>query len=216
MAKTRWYQERRRDPYFRDAKKAGYRARSAYKLKQIQKRFRVVKKGACAVDLGAAPGGWTQVLVELVGEDGAVFGVDLKRIAPIEGAKLMQGDFTRRDTHERLARALTAADREAVDVVVSDMAPDMSGNYTTDQARSVHLCGMALRFARAHLRRGGHFVCKVFEGEDFPEFREDMRSSFARVLQFHPPASRKASSEVYLVGKGFRPADGEGHADSEE
>ncbi len=210
---TRWYNERRRDHYFREAKKEGYRARSAYKLKQLDKRFRIVRPGDCAVDLGAAPGGWSQVLVEMVGDAGAVFGVDLQRIAPIEGAVLMQGDFTKRSTHERLSAALAEKDFDAVDVVVSDMAPDMSGNYDLDQARSVHLCGMALRFAEAHLARGGHFCCKIFEGADFQEFRDHLRTRFRKVMQFHPPASRKSSSEVYLVAKGFF---GDGSGDEEE
>lgn len=203
MSGTRWYNERRRDHYFRSAKKEGYRARSAYKLKQLDKRFHIVRPGQCAVDLGAAPGGWAQVLVEMVGENGHVFGVDLQRIAPIEGATLMQGDFTKRSTHERLSAALDAQGFDAVDVVVSDMAPDMSGNYDLDQVRSVHLCGMALRFAEKHLAHGGNFCCKIFEGADFQEFREHLRTRFRKVMQFHPPASRKSSSEVYLVAKGF-------------
>lgn len=214
MSGTRWYSERRRDHFFRSAKKEGYRARSAYKLMQIDKRFRVFRPGDCAVDLGAAPGGWSQVLVELVGETGAVFGVDLQRIAPIEGAVLMQGDFTKKSTHERLRAALKEQGFTAVDVVVSDMAPDMSGNYRLDQTRSVHLCGMALRFAEAQLLQGGHFCCKVFEGADFQEFRDHLRTRFRKVMQFHPPASRNASSEVYIVAKGF--LGGEFHGDEEE
>lgn len=213
---TRWQQERSRDPYIRQARTQGYRARSAFKLKQIQNRFHVIRKGDVAVDLGAAPGGWTQVLVELVGGPegpGTVIGVDLRRIAPIPGAKLLQGDLTHRETHERLAEELAKAGRREVDLVLSDMSPDMSGNYVTDQARSVHLCRMALRFAVAHLRPGGHFVCKVFEGQDFTDFRDEVRTHFRRVMQFHPPASRKQSSEVYLVAKAFQK---EAPADSEE
>ena len=203
MSGSRWTNEHRRDPYVRRAKKEGYRARSAYKLKQIQNRFKVVRKGDCAVDLGAAPGGWSQVLVELVGPDGAVFGVDLQRIAAVDGATFLQGDFTKKDTHDRLRDALAAEGRSEVDMVASDLAPDMSGNYDLDQARSIHLCGMALRFAEAHLRDSGNFCCKVFEGADFQEFRETLRSKFRRVVQYHPPASRKQSSEVYLVGLGY-------------
>lgn len=205
---SRWEQERRRDPYVKEARKHGYRARSAYKLKQVQKRFRILRPGDAVADLGAAPGGWSQVLVEEVGPDGVVAGVDLRRIVPIPGARLIQGDFTRRETHERLARELALAGREQLDAVVSDMAPDMSGAYETDQARSVHLCEMALRFARAHLREGGNFCCKVFEGSDFQEFRETVRAEFSKVVQYHPPASRKSSSEVYLVGLGFKVPQG--------
>lgn len=204
MSGSRWTNEHRRDSYVRKARQEGYRARSAYKLKQIQKRFRLVRQGECVVDLGAAPGGWSQVLVELVGPAGTVFGVDLQRIAPVDGATFLQGDFTKKDTHDRLRDLLARDGRDQVDVVVSDMAPDMSGNYDLDQARSVHLCEMALRFAEAHLKDGGDFCCKIFEGADFQEFREVLRGRFHKVMQFHPPASRKQSSEVYLVGKGFR------------
>ncbi len=210
MSGTRWYNERRRDAFFRKAKKEGYRARSAYKLKQIHNKYRIFRKGDCVVDLGAAPGGWSQVLVELVGEEGAVFGVDLQRIAAVEGATFLQGDFTKKSTHDRLEAAIAKANHDAVDVVVSDMAPDMSGNYDLDQLRSVHLCTMAIRFADAHLRPGGNFVCKIFEGADFQEFREELRSRCRKVMQFHPPASRKQSSEVYLIGKGYEaPSDEE-------
>jgi 23S rRNA (uridine2552-2'-O)-methyltransferase len=215
---TRWQQDRARDPYIRQARSQGYRARSAFKLKQLQNRFHIVRKGDVAVDLGAAPGGWTQVLVELVGDGGTVIGVDIRRIAAIPGARLLKGDLTHRETHERLAEELRAAGRDHVDVVLSDMSPDIGGSYVTDQARSVHLCRMALRFAVAHLRTGGHFCCKVFEGEDFAEFRDEVRARFARVMQFHPPASRKQSSEVYLVATSFLGVGGPGRgvAPSEE
>ncbi len=203
---TRWYQERKRDAFYRQAKKEGYRARSAFKLKQINNRFHLLGEADAVADLGCAPGGWAQVLVELVGEDGLVIGVDLQRVRPIEGARFIQGDFTRRDTHERLAALLEGAGRHQLDCVVSDMAPDMSGNYGLDQARSIQLCEMALRFADAHLKQDGSFCCKVFEGADFHEFREAVRLRFSKVHQFHPPASRKQSSEVYLIGKGYRGA----------
>ncbi len=201
---TRWYQERRREAYFKQAKRDGYRARSAYKLKQINDRAKVIKSGYAVADLGCAPGGWAQVLVELVGEDGVVVGVDLQRVVPIQGARFIQGDFTKKETHQRLAALLAETGREHLDAVVSDMAPDMTGTYDLDQARSIHLCEMALRFAVAHLRPGGSFVAKVFEGADFEEFLEEVRSLFHRVSRFHPPASRKASSEVYLICTGYQ------------
>jgi 23S rRNA (uridine2552-2'-O)-methyltransferase len=206
VSKTRWYNERLNDFYFKEAKKEGYRARSAYKLKQLDKKYNIIRKGSSVVDLGSAPGGWSQVLVELIGEDGLVVGVDLRRVVPIHGSIQIQGDFTRRDTHDRLHETLKENGKETIDCIISDMAPDMSGNYDLDQTRSVHLAGMALRFAVGHLRPGGHFCCKVFEGADFHEFREELRTHFSRVFQFHPEASRKASSEIYLVGRGFKPA----------
>lgn len=215
--KTRWFQDRQREAYYRKAKKEGYRARSAYKIQQIHERFTVVRNGECVVDLGAAPGGWSQMLVELVGAKGLVVGVDLQRIRPIPGAKFLQGDFTKRETQERLEKILAESGHKAVDAVVSDMAPDMSGNYELDQVRSVQLCEIALAFADKHLRKGGAFVCKVFEGADFPPFREMVKARFKRVAQFHPPASRKSSSEVYLVGKHYLgPGKGAALDDSED
>lgn len=206
---SRWHQERRRDPYFRDAKKRGYRARSAFKLQQINNRHHLVRPGDAVVDLGCAPGGWSQVLVELVGPKGLVVGVDLQRTRPVEGAQFIQGDFTLPETRRRLEELLEASGRLQLDAVMSDMAPDMSGNYGLDQARSVYLCSLALDFAEAHLRPGGSFLCKVFEGADFHEFREDVRQRFRSIATSHPPASRKSSSEVYLLGRGYRGADEE-------
>jgi 23S rRNA (uridine2552-2'-O)-methyltransferase len=214
--KTRWYQERQKESYYRQAKKEGYRARSAYKIQQIHERFTIVRKGEAVADLGAAPGGWSQVLVELVGPEGLVVGVDLQRIKPITGATFMQGDFTQRATHEKLSKILADKGRSALDAVVSDMAPDMSGNYETDQVRSVHLAEMALDFADKHLRPGGAFVCKVFEGADFPEFRAEVKRRFKRMHQYHPAASRKSSSEVYLVGKHYLGAKGAAAAAKDE
>jgi 23S rRNA (uridine2552-2'-O)-methyltransferase len=201
--KTRWYQERQKESYYRQAKKEGYRARSAYKIQQIHDKFTVVRKGEAVADLGAAPGGWSQVLVELVGPEGLVVGVDLQRIKPIAGATFLQGDFTQRATHDKLSAILADKGRSSLDAVVSDMAPDMSGNYETDQFRSIHLAEMALDFVDKHLRPGGAFVCKVFEGADFPGFRAEVKRRFKRMHQYHPAASRKSSSEVYLVGKHY-------------
>jgi len=217
LAKTRWYQDRQREAFYRQAKKEGYRARSAYKLKQVNDKYMLVRKGDAVADLGAAPGGWSQVLTELVGPTGLVVGVDLQRIRPMQGATFLRGDFTLEATRDAVAEVMTKAGREKFDAVVSDMAPDMSGSYDLDQARSVHLSGLALAFAERHLKLGGGFCCKVFEGADFQEFREDVRRLFAKVYQFHPPASRKKSSEIYLVAKGFRGPLPEGAAsDAEE
>lgn len=214
--KTRWYRERQGEAYYRKAKKEGYRARSAYKIQQIHERFTVVRKGECVVDLGAAPGGWSQMLVELVGPKGLVVGVDLQRIKPITGARFLQGDFTKKETQDRMSAILAENGHDSVDAVVSDMAPDMSGNYELDQVRSVQLCEIALAFADKHLREGGAFVCKVFEGADFPPFRAAVKSRFKRIHQFHPPASRKSSSEVYLIGKHYLGPGKGGKPDDDE
>ena len=214
MAKTRWYQERSREAYYRQAKKEGYRARSAYKLLQVQEKFGLLKKGQAVADLGCAPGGWSQVLVEMLGPGGVVVGLDLQRVRPIPGVRFLQGDITNPGTHERLAALLAETGRAQLDAVVSDIAPDMSGNYELDQFRSVHLATMALEFATRHLRTGGNLLCKVFEGADFQPFREEVRKRFRSLAQYHPPASRKSSSEVYLVAKGFRGRPGEPVASS--
>ncbi len=203
--KTRWFKERQREGYYRMAKKEGYRARSAYKLQQINAKYRLIGSGGAVADLGCAPGGWSQVLVEAVGQNGIVVGVDLQRMKPIPGARFVRGDFTKRETHELLAALLADGGRTKVDSIVSDMAPDMSGDYGTDQIRSIQLAEMALDFAEHYLRVGGHFVCKVFEGADFQQFRTEVRGRFRSVYQFHPPASRSSSSEIYLIGKGFKP-----------
>ncbi|HEX2066094.1 MAG TPA: RlmE family RNA methyltransferase [Candidatus Thermoplasmatota archaeon] len=202
--KTRWFQERQKEGYYRLAKKEGYRARSAYKLMQINEKYAILRPGAAVADLGCAPGGWSQVLVEQVGAGGIVVGVDLQRVKPIPGARFIHGDFMRRETHDRLAALLEEAGRKQLDCVVSDMAPDMSGNYELDQVRSVQLGEMALDFATRHLREGGHFACKVFEGADFQAFRDLVRRHFRSVYQYHPAASRRSSSEVYLVAKGLK------------
>lgn len=206
MSTTRWYQERTREGYYRQAKREGYRARSAYKIQQVNEKYNVVRASQAVADLGCAPGGWSQVLVELVGNNGVVVGVDLQRLKPIPGARFIQGDFTKRETHARLLALLSESGRTKLDAVVSDMAPDMSGNYELDQVRSIQLGEMALDFACQNLKSGGSFVCKVFEGADFQQFRNEVRGRFRQVYQFHPPASRSSSSEIYVIGKGFKGA----------
>lgn len=201
-----WYKEKKEEAWYRKAKQEGYRARSAYKLLQIQERLLVIREGDTVVDLGAAPGGWSQVAVELVGPTGRVVGVDLSTVAPLEGAHFIRGDFTRPETVEAVLTYLGRDPRgPRINAVLSDMSPDITGNYTMDQAKSVFLCQHALTFTRRVLDAGGSLVLKVFEGEDYPEFRDDMKRSFRTVKPFSPPASRKQSSEIYLIGIGFRP-----------
>lgn len=205
-----WYKEKKGETWYRKAKKEGYRARSAYKLMQIQERLEVIRPGDTVIDLGAAPGGWSQVAVELVGAEGRVVGVDLSPVAPLDGAHFIRGDFTKRETVDAILTYLARDPRGTrINAVLSDMSPDITGNYTMDQANSVFLCQHALSFARHVLDAGGSFVVKIFEGEDYPEFRDDMRLSFRTVKPYNPPASRKQSSEIYLVGLGFKPAASE-------
>ena len=182
------------DGFQRRARREGYRARSAYKLQEIQRRSRLFRKGDTVLDLGAAPGGWSQVALEMVGDEGRVIGIDLVHIAPLEGVELLQGDLRDAELRRQLGDlAPTAA------VVISDMSPDLSGNYSVDQARSIELAELALSIASE--RQARCFAVKVFEGEDFQQFRAAVQAEFGSVRTLSPEASRKASSEVYLIAK---------------
>lgn len=198
---TRWYTEKKKEHFYQEAKRVGYRARSAFKLQQIQNRFHLIPKNGIVVDLGAAPGGWSQVAKELVGEQGIVIGIDLSSIKPSDGIIFLQGDVTKPETLDQLKDCTGGKNP---DVVLSDMSPDISGNYSVDQARSAWLCDNALRVATQLLRPGGHFICKIFEGEDTKTFLEKVKHHFTVVKTFSPEASRKSSSEVYIVAKSFK------------
>ena len=184
---------RGRDGFQRRARREGYRARSAYKLQEIQRRSKLFRKGDTVLDLAAAPGGWSQVALEMVGPDGRVIGVDLAHMAPLEGVELLRGDLRDTSLQQRLANLVRAT------VVISDMSPDLSGNYSVDQARSIELAELALAIASEHRARS--FAVKVFEGEDFQQYRAAVQAEFGSVRTLSPEASRKASSEVYLIGK---------------
>ena len=184
----------RSDAFQRKARREGYRARSAYKLMDIQKRSKIFKEGSIVLDLGAAPGGWSQVALEYVGEDGKIIGVDLQHILPLKGAQFIQGDLRETEIREKLEELAPKAD-----TVISDMSPNLSGNYSVDQARSVELSSLALEIASE--RKAKFFVCKVFEGSDFQEFRKSVIDEFGSVRTLSPEASRKQSSEVYLIAK---------------
>ena len=184
----------RSDAFQRRARREGYRARSAYKLMDIQKRSKIFKPGSIVLDLGAAPGGWSQVALEYIGEEGKLIGVDLKHILPLKGAHFIQGDLRETEVREELEKLTPKAE-----VVISDMSPNLSGNYSVDQARSVELSSLALEIASE--RKARCFVCKVFEGSDFQEFRQAVIDEFGSVRTLSPEASRKQSSEVYLIAK---------------
>ncbi len=189
----------RKDHYYNKSKQEGYRSRAAYKLKQLDEQAGLLSPGDTVVDLGAAPGGWLQVAAEAVGDSGRVIGVDLQRIKPLEDHEIetIRGDMTDPETREAI---VDLADGP-VDLVVSDMAPNMTGEYSVDHARSVHLARQAFETAMAVLEPGGDFVVKVFDGQDFAAFREDVEAEFEYVRTIRPDASRQSSSEVYLVGK---------------
>jgi len=194
-----------KDEYYNKSKQQGYRARSAYKLKQIDEESDLFEHGDTVVDLGAAPGGWLQVAAEEVGESGTVVGVDLQRIDDLEehDVETLRGDMTEERTRHYLREAVGEG---GADAVLSDMAPNMTGEYSLDHARSVHLARQAFDVAEELLAPGGDFVVKVFQGEDLDAFREDVREEFQYLRTVSPPASRDSSSEVYLVARGLNTA----------
>jgi 23S rRNA (uridine2552-2'-O)-methyltransferase len=192
----RWYQENKRDPWRRDARSKGYRARSAYKLKQIQDRFGLIRNGDAILDIGCHPGGWTQVAVEEAGLGGLVVGVDILTTSAIDGAEVIVGDITQPETIDRIREIL--GDR-VLNCVISDISPRLTGRYDTDQAISLELSTMALDVASALLAPGGCFVTKVFQGAGIEGLVDAAKQRFSSVGRFSPTASRSASSETYLV-----------------
>ncbi len=201
---TRWLQRQLNDPYVQAAQRDGYRSRAAYKLLEIDDRFGVLKAGQRVLDLGAAPGGWTQVAVKRVltegRTDGAVLAVDLLEMDPIPGAEVVQMDFMAEDAPARI-RALLGG---GVDVVLSDMSPATTGHHNTDHLRIMGLVEAAVVFATEVLRPGGAFVAKVFQGGAEGEALDLLKRHFTRQRHVKPPASRKESPELYVVATGFR------------
>ena len=196
----RWMQRHVNDEYVKRSKREGYRSRAAYKLLEIQEKDHLLKPGLVVVDLGAAPGGWSQVAAELVGAKGAVIAIDLLEMDSIPGVTFIQADF--RD--DAGLHALEAAlDGRAVDLVISDMAPNVSGMAAVDQPRAMHLVELALDFCTQHLRPGGGFVCKVFHGEGFDAWMREVKQRFGRAATRKPKASRAKSREVYLVAGNY-------------
>ena len=194
-------QEHVNDPYVQQAKKDGWRSRAAFKLLEIDAKDKLLKRGEVVVDLGATPGGWSQVAVQRVGESGLVLALDLLEMAPIRGVHFIQGDFREDAVLAQLEEALGARE---VGLVLSDMAPNMSGVAVMDQARVMHLAELGLDFSRAHLKPEGAFLVKVFQGRDYEAFVRAMRETFQNVVVRKPDASRDRSAEVYLLGRGLR------------
>jgi len=195
----RWRAARRKDVYYRKAKAEHYRSRASFKLKQIDFRFDLIRPGDVIVDLGASPGGWSQIAVELGGPESQVFALDIDRMSPIEGVSFIRGDIM----DDMVVRRLLDMIPEGADVVISDMSPDISGNYSYDHAKSIELCEHALRFAKKVLREGGNFCVKMFYGDLSKGFVKMVEKSFEEVHVHHPKASRSTSSELYVVGLEF-------------
>jgi len=203
-----WRRQQQKDYFFSKAKTEGYRSRAAYKLLQINERYKLIREGDVVLDLGAAPGGWSQVAADLVGPRGTIVAVDKAAMEPLPGVTFLRGDLTAPDLAERIRAVVGGSiDPVRVDVVLSDAAPPTSGVHLRDHALSIALAEGALRVARALLKPGGHLVVKVFEGEDFPAFLAEVRRHFRSAKLHRPPASRQESAEIYVVAKGFRRAD---------
>jgi 23S rRNA (uridine2552-2'-O)-methyltransferase len=197
---ARWLNEHVNDPYVKQAQKDGYRSRSSYKLIQLNEKDRLIRPGMLVVDLGSAPGGWSQVAARLVGAKGWVLATDILPMEPVKNVDFIQGDFTEEPV---LKQVLERLEGNAPDVVLSDIAPNISGIDSADQASAMYLVELALDMARQVLKPKGDFVAKVFQGTGSDAFLKDFRTSFEKVLIRKPAASRARSREVYMVGKGF-------------
>lgn len=196
----RWRQRQERDIYVEQANRDGWRSRAVFKLEQIQDKERLLKPGSTCVDLGSAPGSWSQLAVRLVGPTGRVIAIDLLPMEPIPGVEFVEGDFTAAETLQALRNLVGS---EPVDLVMSDMAPNMSGNRTIDQPRSLALLDEALAFAREVLRPGGDLVLKAFQGEGIDALTRDLKRDFRTVKTLKPKASRSESREIYLLARSF-------------
>ncbi|GGE62882.1 ribosomal RNA large subunit methyltransferase E [Streptosporangium jomthongense] len=197
----RWLDEHVNDPFVKRAQVDGYRSRASYKLLEINKKDRLIHPGMVVMDLGSAPGGWSQVASALVGHKGRVVASDILPMDAIAGVEFIQGDFTENAVFESIMEALGDS---RVDVVISDMAPNISGVTVADQAASMYLVELALDMACQVLRPKGSFVAKVFQGESYDEFVKSVRAVFDKVVVRKPDSSRARSREVYIVGKGFK------------
>lgn len=198
---TRWMQEHFDDHYVKLAQKRGLRSRAAFKLEELQQKDQLIKPGMTVVDLGAAPGGWSQVAVKLVGEKGKVVACDILPMDPIVGVDFLQGDFREEKVLEAL---LTRVGEDKVDLVLSDMAPNMSGSDGVDQPRAMYLVELALDMCHQVLAANGSFAVKVFQGEGFDEYMKAVRQAFKTVKTRKPDSSRPRSREVYLVATGYK------------
>lgn len=205
MARTkssaRWLREHFTDEYVKRAQQEGYRSRAVYKLLEIHEKDRLLRPGMTVVDLGAAPGGWSQLAARLVGRQGAVIALDILPMDPLPGVECIEGDFREAMTLERL---LAALDGRPVDLVLADMAPNTSGIKAVDQPRGMYLSELALDFARRCLRPGGDFLLKIFQGEGFDAFLRELRPAFVAVAPRKPRASRSRSAEQYLLARNYR------------
>ena len=212
MAKSKssknWLKEHEDDLWVKRARDEGYRSRASFKLLEIQKSDNLIKPGMTVVDLGSAPGGWSQIAVRLVGKKGKVIASDILPMDGISGVNFVQGDFTEENCLKEILTIVhdnEESESACVDLVISDMAPNLSGMAAIDQPRSMNLVELALDFARTTLKSGGYLLCKVFQGEGYDALLREMKQEFSQVVVRKPDASRARSREVYLLAKGFKP-----------
>ena len=197
----KWLQRHVNDPYVKQAQKDGYRSRASYKLLEIQEKYKLIRPGMSVVDLGAAPGGWSQVTSRLIGGQGRLIASDILEMDSIPDVTFIQGDFTQ---DEVLAQILEAVGNSQVDLVISDMAPNMSGTPEVDMPKAMFLCELALDLTGRILKPGGNFVIKVFQGEGFDAYVKDARQKFDKVQMIKPDSSRGSSREQYMLAWGYR------------
>ena len=198
--KQSWLDEHVNDPYVKQARKEGYRSRAVYKLQEINARDKLLYPGMTVVDLGAAPGGWSQLAAKIIGAKGRIFALDVLPLEPLEGVEFIQGDFQEQHVLDKMLHLMNG--RKA-NLVISDMAPNITGMNVIDQPRAMYLSELALDFSRQVLVRGGDLVIKVFQGAGFDRFIQDLRQSFARVVIRKPRASRPRSRECYVVARNY-------------
>jgi len=196
---SRWLKEHFSDPFVKRAQAEGWRSRAVFKLEELIDRDRLLKPGMAVVDLGAAPGGWSQMVRERLGDTGRVVALDILPMPGIAGVEFIEGDFREEAVVQRLEATLRGV---AIDLVLSDMAPNMSGVDVADQARAMHLAELAQEFAATHLKPGGAFVVKLFQGRGFDEYLKNLRKAYTRVSMRKPKASRARSPEVYALAIG--------------
>jgi 23S rRNA (uridine2552-2'-O)-methyltransferase len=194
-----WMKAHVNDCFVQKARNEGYRSRAAYKLQEIAERDNLFERGMTVVDLGAAPGSWSQVALKHVGNKGSVFALDILDMQPLTGVTFIQGDFREDEVLEKLKKAL---DGKQVDLVISDMSPNLTGISVSDQAQGMYLAELALIFCQEHLNPGKNFLVKVFQGSSLEIFRRSMQASFEKVVTRKPKASRDRSKELYLLGLG--------------
>ncbi|MBA1190642.1 23S rRNA (uridine(2552)-2'-O)-methyltransferase RlmE [Pseudomonas entomophila] len=196
-----WLREHFNDPFVKQAQKDGYRSRASYKLLEIQEKDRLIRPGMSVIDLGAAPGGWSQVTSRLIGGQGRLIASDILEMDSIPDVTFIQGDFTQDEVLERI---LQAVGDSHVDLVISDMAPNMSGTPEVDMPRAMFLCELALDLASRVLKPGGDFLIKIFQGEGFDQYLKDVRGRFDKVQMRKPSSSRDRSREQYLLARGWK------------